>query len=140
MSIYVSADKSLLDIPFVHNFLTNSYWSDSISEEIVRKSIEHSLCFGIYEESKQIGFARVITDYSTFAYLADVFIDAERSGQGHGKTLVGYIMSHPDLQQIKRWHLVTRDAQGLYQQFGFEQLEYTDQHMEITNPNIFKQS
>ena len=140
MSVTVSTDKSLLDVAFVHEFLANSYWSESISLEFVQQSFEQSLCFGIYEESAQIGFARVITDYCTFAYLADVFVDAECSGQGHGKTLMRYIMSYPDLQRIKRWHLVTRDAQGLYQQFGFAQVEHSDQHMEITNPNIFKHS
>ena len=138
MIIHISTDKALLDIAFIHSFLTSSYWSESIPEEIVRKSIEHSMCFGIYGDETQIGFARVVTDYCTFAYLADVFIDRQLNGQGHGKMLMQYIKSHKDLQAIKRWHLVTKDAQGLYRHFGFEDVQSPEQHMEITHPNIFR--
>lgn len=124
MSVHISTDKAQLDIAFIHGFLTRSYWSESISEETVRKSIDHSMCFGVFEAGQQIGFARVITDYCTFAYLADVFIDTNQSGKGYGKALMRYIRAHADLQSIKKWHLVTKDAQGLYQQFGFQIVEF----------------
>ena len=123
----ISTDKSLLDIKLIHNFLsTKSYWAQGRSYEIVKRSIEQSLCFGVYIDIKQkqqlhleqVGFARVVTDYSTFAWLCDVFIIESHRGQGIGKWLLEYITSnYPDLQGLQRFVLVTRDAHNLYKQF-----------------------
>lgn len=136
----VSTDKSLLDIPFIHAFLTRSYWAEQIPIETVSRSIEHSLCFGIYEAKAQRGFARVVTDYATFAYLADVFIDEAYRGRGLSKLLMQHIMAHPQLQGLRSWFLVTRDAQGLYQQFGFSVPENPERLMRIVDMDIYKRA
>ncbi|MGB4776062.1 MAG: GNAT family N-acetyltransferase, partial [Daejeonella sp.] len=121
--IIISTDKSKLDISIIHNFLsTESYWAKNIPLEIVEKSIQNSLCFGVYHYSKQIGFARLITDYATFAYLADVFILPDYRRKGLSKLLMEEIKFHPDLQNLRRWLLGTADAHTLYQQFGFTPL------------------
>ena len=133
----ISTDQSKLDIAFVHNYLCNeSYWAKNISIDIVNKSIEGSCCFGLYHQQKQtlpynrqVGFARVITDHATFGYLADVFIVESYRGNGLGKWLMETIMSHPELQGFRRWVLATRDAHGLYAQFGFKRLEKTERFM-----------
>ena len=129
-NIEISTDKERLDIPYIHAFLTNSYWAKGISVDLVRSSIEHSFCFGLYQDGSQIGFARVITDFTIFAYLADVFIDEKERGRGLGVKLVETIMSHQNLQGLRRWHLLTSDAQGLYRRFGFETPVAPDTHME----------
>lgn len=121
----ISTDQRLLDIETVHNYLgRESYWAKGISREKVERSIQHSLCFGVYVASddpvKQVGFARAITDFSTYAYLADVFILPEFQGQGLGTWLVKTILEHPELQGIRRWTLYTKDAHDLYRRFGFE--------------------
>jgi len=136
--ISISTDKSLLNIDLIHNFLRSSYWAKEIPLDIVEKSIEHSHCFGVYEDEKQVGFARVITDYSCFAYIADVFIVPENQGKGLGKKLIKFIMAFPDFAGLRRWHLLTLDAQGLYKQFGFRNPENPEYHMEIKNLNIYK--
>ena len=115
----VSDDKKKIDAEYVHHFLTTSYWSPGIPMETVRKAIENSLCFGVYHNDKQVGFARMVTDKATFAYLADVFIDETYRGKGLSKLLMRTIMSHPDLQGLRRIMLATKDAHGLYAQFGF---------------------
>jgi GNAT superfamily N-acetyltransferase len=135
----ISTDKSKIDLATIHNFLKSSYWAENIPIAIVEKSINNSLCFGIYEGEKQVGFARVITDYATFAYLADVFILEPYRGQGLGKWLVKTILKHPELQGLKKWLLVTKDAHELYRQYGFQNLTIPERYMDIVNSNIYKQ-
>ncbi|MEP6615034.1 MAG: GNAT family N-acetyltransferase [Ginsengibacter sp.] len=125
----ISTDKRRIDPKYVHAFLTTSYWSPGISINIVRKSIKGSLCFGIYHHLNQIGFARLITDSATFAYLADVFIDEKYRGKGLSKWLLEAILAHPDLPGMRRIMLATRDAHGLYQKFGFIPLTKVERWM-----------
>lgn len=134
----VSTDKSKLDLSVIHAFLTKSYWATNIPFEIVKKSIENSLCFGVYDNGKQIGFARVISDYATFAYLADVFVLPENRGNGLSKFLMQTIKTHPELQNLRRWMLATKDAHKLYEKFGFTRLVDPDPIMVISNPNIYQ--
>ncbi len=134
----ISTDKEKFDIDLIHSFLTRSYWAEGISKDVIKKSIEGSLCFGVFEHEKQVGFARMITDMATFAYLADVFIIEEYQGRGLSKLLMEVIMSHPDLQGLRRFMLATRDAHGLYKQFGFTPLTNVDRWMQIHNPDIYK--
>lgn len=119
-SFSISTDKSLLQPHVIQDYLAKqSYWAQGIPIELVEQAIEHSLCFGVYKEKKQVGFARVVTDYVSMAYLADVFILPDYQGNGLGKQLMKTIMSYPDLQAVRRWLLYTLDAHGLYRQFGF---------------------
>jgi GNAT superfamily N-acetyltransferase len=127
----VSSDPAKLDIGFVHGFLAASYWARSISREVVEKSVAGSICFGVYGADGQVGFGRVITDRATFAYLADVFIVESHRGRGLAKLLIETILSHPDLRGLRRIQLVTRDAHGLYEKFGFRALENPGRHLEI---------
>ena len=136
--IIISDDKFLLDLNIIYNFLTICYWSEGISKEIVRKSIDGSMCFGVYKENKQIGFGRVITDKATFAYLADVFIIEGCRGLGYSKQLINFILKHTDLQNLKRFMLATKDAHRLYNQFGFSELTFTDRWMHIHKPDLYK--
>jgi N-acetylglutamate synthase-like GNAT family acetyltransferase len=138
--IFINSDKNKLDIDFIHSFLTDSYWAEGISKEIIEKSIEGSLCFGVYENTRQIGFARVITDKATFAYLADVFIDENYRGRGLSKKLITLIMAQPDLQKLRRFMLATKDAHGLYSQYGFSPLTNADRWMQIHQPDLYKKS
>jgi GNAT superfamily N-acetyltransferase len=133
----ISTDKSRLDIHIIHNFLKASYWAAGIPLETVEHSIAGSLCFGVYHASEQIGFARVISDLATFAYLADVFILEAYRGQGLSKWLLETMMSHPDLHGLRRWMLATRDAHELYRKFGFETVKSPDRWMEIHHPEIY---
>ncbi|MBV9772994.1 MAG: GNAT family N-acetyltransferase [Gemmatimonadetes bacterium] len=126
----VSTDRDRLDLEVVHGYLTRSYWSPGISEEAVRRAVEHSLPFGLYAGKRQVGFARVVTDYVKFAYLADVFVLEEFRGAGLGKLLVESVLTHPELQGIWRWSLVTRDAHELYRRFGFREPERPERYME----------
>lgn len=136
----ISTDKSKLDLDVIHNFLSsNSYWAENIPLSVVQKCIENSFCFGVYEGEKQVGFARVITDYSTFAYFSDVFILEEYRGLGLGMWLIETIMSHPELQGLRRWMLATKDAHWLYRQFGFEELKTPEWFMEIYISGVYKQ-
>lgn len=134
----ISTDKSKLDISVIHDFLSQSYWSENIPEETLRRSIEGSLCFGVYDNDRQVGFARMVTDTATFAYLADVFIIEEYRGKGLSKWLVEFILSNADLQGLRRILLATRDAHSLYKQFGFTPLNNPDSFMHIHNPDIYK--
>jgi len=136
---FISTEKEKFDIDLIHSFLTRSYWAEGISKEIIKRSIEGALCFGVFENDKQIGFARVITDKATFAYLADVFIIKDYRGLGLSKWLMEVIMSHPELQGLRRMMLATRDAHGLYEKFGFTPLNNVDRWMQIHNPEIYKQ-
>ncbi len=135
----ISTDKTRLDIATVHGYLARSYWAEGITVEVVLRSIEHSLVFGVYKGERQIGFARVITDRATYAYIGDVFVLEEFQGRGLGKWMMEVILSHPDLQGLRRWALATRDAHGLYRQFGFANLRRPENHMEIHDPEVYKQ-
>ena len=116
----ISTDPSLLDVDVIYNYLSGeSYWAKNVPRDVVEKSIANSLCFGLYHHNRQIGFARLITDKATFAYLADVFIISEYRGKGLSKWLIQVIHAHPELQGLRRWVLGTRDAHGLYEQFGW---------------------
>lgn len=126
----ISTDKTKLDVVLIHRYLcTESYWAKNIPMQIVEKSIEGSFCFGIYHKDKQAGFARVITDHATFAYLADVFVVEKYRGRGLSKWLMEVIMNHPGLQGLRRWLLATKDAHGLYAQFGFTPLDKPERIM-----------
>lgn len=119
-----STDKTKLDVRYIHHFLSQeSYWAKNIPIEIVKQSIDGSLCFGVYHQNKQIGFARVITDYATFGYLADVFIDKDFRGKGLSKDLMSFIMEQDAIKKLRRFMLATLDAHSLYEQFGFQKLE-----------------
>lgn len=132
---YVSTDKSKLDIDLIVDFLNNkSYWAKNRSKATIEKSIMNSVCFGAFDqENRQVGFARVITDFSVFAWILDVFILQEYQSKGLGKFLIQEIMSHPDLIAIKRWGLGTNDAHGLYEKFGFKSLSNPEYMMEKIN-------
>ena len=119
-----STDKSKLNLDYIQHFLSKeSYWAKNIPMDIVKTSIEGSLCFGVYENNKQVGFARVITDYATFGYLADVFIDKNYRGKGLSKELMKFIMEQDLTKKLRRFMLATLDAHSLYAQFGFESQE-----------------
>ena len=134
----ITTDTTFFNLEYIHNFLTHSYWAEGIPIETVRRSVENSLCFGVFHLGRQIGFARMITDKATFAYLADVFIDEAYRGQGLSKWLMEEILKHPDLQGLRRMMLATRDAHGLYTQFGFVPLTNTDRWMHIHQPDVYK--
>lgn len=128
----ISTDKNRLDVPYIHQYLSKeSYWAQNIPIEIVHQAIEGSLCFGIYFYEKQVGFARVITDYATFGYLADVFVDKEHRGKGLSKELMRFIMSYDMLKGLRRFMLATKDAHGLYARFGFVPLKEPARFLEI---------
>jgi len=131
----VSSDKSKLNVDVVYEFLTNSYWAAGRSREAVEKTINSSICFGIYNGNDQAGYARVLTDYITIAYIADVFVLEKFRGIGLGKKLIGSILSYPGLDGVKKWMLATNDAHGLYSQFGFKSLSRPEKYMELLNSN-----
>ncbi len=133
----ISTDPARIDLATVHNFLTHSYWAKGIPVETAQQSIQNSLCFGVYQGKQQVGFARIITDYATFAYLADVFILEQYRGRGLSKWLMECIVAHPQLQGLRRWMLATRDAHQLYAQFGFVPLKSPDRMMEILRPDVY---
>ena len=138
---FISTDSSLLNTDVIYNYLSReSYWAQNIPRQIVEKSISNSLCFGLYRQDKQIGFARLITDKATFAYLADVFILDEYRKKGLSKWLMEIIQAHPDLQGLRRWMLGTRDAHGLYEQFGWTVLDEDTRKrfMQRHNKNIYQ--
>ncbi len=136
---YISTDKSRLDLAVIHDFLNTSYWAAGIPIETVKRSLEHSLNFGLYEEGKQVGFARVITDYATFAYIGDVFILEDYRGRGLSKWLMQVIADHAELQGLRRWVLLTRDAHGLYRKTGFMEPVNPERYMEKIFPDVYKQ-
>jgi N-acetylglutamate synthase-like GNAT family acetyltransferase len=125
----ISDDKSKLDVKLIHNFLTNSYWGNGRTLEEVNRSIEHSFCFGIYSGNKQVGFARVLTDFVIFAYLMDVFIIEEYRGRGLSKILLERIFNDVRFSKIKKWMLATDDAHTLYEKFGFKMIEHPEKLM-----------
>lgn len=128
--IEISKDKSRLDIYLIHEFLTNTYWAKDRTRDEVKTSIEHSLCYGVYINNKQIGFARIATDYVVFAYLMDVFILTEQRGKGYSKQLMKVVNEEPLLKSCKVWMLKTSDAHKLYNQFGYSELKHPEKVME----------
>lgn len=137
--IVISSDKALLDVERIHAFLASAYWSTGIPREVVERAIQGSLCFGVYKAGAQIGFARVITDHATFAYLADVFIVEAEQRQGYGKALIAHVAEALGRLRLRRTMLATADAHGLYRQFGFSPLEKPDRFMEINVKDIYQQ-
>jgi GNAT superfamily N-acetyltransferase len=134
-----STDKSKLDFEVIHKYLSQeSYWAKGISREILKRSIDNSMCFGVYKDNEQVGFARIISDKATFAYLADVFVLSEHRGKGLSKILLEHIVDHPELQGLRRWLLGTADAHGLYARYGFKPLAKPDRTMEKYDPDIYK--
>jgi len=134
----VSTDRRRLNLDVIYGFLTNCYWAKGISREIVARSIEHSLCFGIYDNGSQVGFARVISDFATLAYLGDVFVLESHRGRGLSKWLMECMVYHPALQNLRRWILLTRDAHGLYSQYDFTPLKSPERYMELHRPDVYK--
>jgi GNAT superfamily N-acetyltransferase len=130
-SIEISTDRQRLDVAMIHAFLADSYWVPGISRASVEKCIEHSLCFGVYAEGRQIAFARVVTDYVRYAHLLDVFVLEEFRGRGISKSLMSHILSHPELKTVVRYTLGTLDAHGLYAQFGFTAFSSPERQMEL---------
>jgi GNAT superfamily N-acetyltransferase len=134
----ISTDPSRLQLDVIHSFLANdSYWARERTPEQTKTAIENSICFGVYVGERQIGFARVVSDKATFAYLGDVFILEEFRGRGLSKWMMQVVVEHPELQGLRRWVLATLDAHGLYEQFEFAGLRYPERWMEKTAPNAY---
>jgi GNAT superfamily N-acetyltransferase len=135
----ISTDPSRLDLNAIHNFLTNCYWAKGVPRDVVERSTEHALCFGVYDGSgAQVGFARVISDFATIAYVGDVFVLDTHRGRGLGKWLMESITKHPALQGLRRWILTTRDAHQLYAQVGFTPVKFPERYMERHDPDVYK--
>ena len=137
--ILISTDPARLDVDAIHGFLSHSYWAAGIPRETVERSIRHSICFGAFDEGQQVGFARVISDRATYAYVADVFVLPSHRGRNIGKRLMACITSHPELQDLRLWTLFTRDAHGLYRQYGFQNARYPDRLMEKRQARAYNQ-
>ncbi len=134
---FITTDRLRLNVALIHKFLsTETYWAVGRSVEVVKRSLDNSLCFGIYRETEQVGFARVVTDFATFAWLADVFVVPEHRGRGLAKWLMAVILAHPELQGFRRWVLATKDAHSLYAQFGFIPLHRPERWMERPDPDM----
>ncbi len=129
----ITTDRSVMNLEVIHRFLTNTYWAKGRKKELIKKSMQNSLCFAVLNENQQVGFARVITDYAIFAYLADVFILPTEQGKGLGKWLLSTILDYPELKPTKGFLLATKDAHGLYRQFGFTSLEQPEKMMQRKN-------
>ena len=136
----MSTDRQRIDIAAVHAFLTQSYWSPGIPRGVVERAIENSLCFGVYLGAQQVGFARVITDKATFAYLADVFIIESHRGKGLSTWLMEFVTAHEELQGLRRFLLATKDAHALYAKFGFEALGNPSRIMENLKSDVYRQA
>jgi GNAT superfamily N-acetyltransferase len=136
----ITTDKRSLDLNAIHAFLSQTYWSPGVPMAVVEKAIENSLAFGILYGQEQVGFARVVTDKATFAYLADVYVLEAHRGKGLSKRLIREILAHEELQVLRRFLLATKDAHGLYAQFGFKELANPARMMERLNPNAYKQA
>jgi N-acetylglutamate synthase-like GNAT family acetyltransferase len=135
----ITTDKSKMDIVAIHDFLSkHSGWSDNIPFESVKTSIDNSLNFGLFHNNKQIGFARIISDFSTIAYLGDIYVLDDYRGQGLSKKLMDVVMRHPNLQGLRRWILLTSTADWLYEKFGFTKLPKPELYMELYNPEVYK--
>lgn len=136
----VTTDLAEMDDVAIHAYLTRSYWAKGITLDIVRRSMSFSLCFGLLHKNIQVGFARAVTDYTTFAYLADVYVLEEHQGNGLGKRLVAAVLNHSDLQGLRRMLLATADAHGLYRQFGFSSLANPQNLMERHSPAVYSRA
>jgi GNAT superfamily N-acetyltransferase len=136
----ISTDPKRQDVSAIHAYLSQSYWAEGIPADLVAKSVENSLCFGLFDGTRQIGLARVITDKTTFAYLCDVYVLEKYRSRGLGKWLIEAVRAHPQLQNLRRFVLITRDAHGLYGQFGFTSLNSPDRYMELVHRDIYKKS
>ena len=136
-TVRITTDVASMDLDAIHAYLTRSYWSEGISKELVARAMAGSICFGLFDAGRQIGFARVITDRATYAYLCDVYILEAYQGRGLGTWMMRELMSHPDLQGLRRFGLVTRDAHGLYEKLGFAPLANPSGHMEIARPRMY---
>ena len=134
----ITSDPEDVDIDAVHAFLTTSYWAEGISRDLVAQSIAGSIPFSLFHGQHQVGFARVITDKATYAYIGDVYVLAEHRGKGLARWLVETVMSHPELQGLRRWALITRDAHKLYEPLGFKVVATPERHMEIARPGLYK--
>ena len=136
---FIYTDPAKADALAIHKYLSeDSYWAENIPFETVKRSLDNSLCFSVYEAEKQIGLARIITDKTTFAYLCDVYVLPEYRGQGLSKWLMECVLSHPDLQNLRRFMLATKDAHGLYAQFGFKPTAAPERLMEVVNREVYK--
>jgi GNAT superfamily N-acetyltransferase len=136
----ISTDKSRFDIELIHDFLSHSYWAEGVPLDVVQRSIENAMCFGVFHGDQQVGFARVISDFATYAYIGDVFILEAHRGKGLSEQLMQAIMKHRLLQNLRRWSLVTRDAHGLYAQFGFTPLANPERYMELCDLNAYRRA
>jgi GNAT superfamily N-acetyltransferase len=134
---WITTDPQKLDLDAIHAFLSRSFWAEGIPKEIVAKSIANSLCFGLFDNAEQVGFARVVTDRATYAYLCDVYVLESHRGRDLGKWLIETVMAHPDLQGLRRFQLVTRDAHGLYSRHGFEVPANPERYMEIFRHGMY---
>jgi len=132
----ISTERIKLQLDEIYAYLSRSYWAAERSKEVVQRSIENSLCFGLFDDGRQIGFARVITDYAVLAHICDVYVLEAYQHKGLGKWLLSIVISHPDLQAIDKWSLATRDAHGFYRQFGFRELKRPDMQMEYIRPTM----
>jgi len=139
---WVTTDSHRLNLELIHSELTRSYWAEGIPFHIVQKSIQHSLCFGVYHRGtgEQADFARVVSDFTTFAFLCDVFVISKFKGKGLSKFLIGCIMAHPELKGLRRFCLGTKDAHGLYEKYGFKAIKEPKNWMEIKHPNIYREN
>jgi len=133
----VTDDRARLDRDVISRFLSSSYWAKNIPAATVDKSLDNSLCFTLLDGARQVGFARVVSDRATFAYLGDVFVLPEYRGRGLGKWLISCVTSHPELRGLRRWMLATRDAHDLYREFGFTPLKDPARFMELHDPNVY---
>lgn len=139
MTVEITTDRARMDVDAIHRYLANeSYWAANIPRPLLERALDHSLCFAALDGGALIGFARVVTDHATFAYLADVFVVATHRGRGVSKQIMEAIRTHPELQNLRRWHLVTRDAHGLYAQYGFGELASPERHMELTKKDAYR--
>ena len=136
----ITSDKSRMNVKAAHAFLSQAYWSSGVPLSIVQKAFDNSLCFAVLSGSEQVGFARVVTDKATFAYLADVYVLQAHRGQGLAKRMVEAVQDHPDLQGLRRFILATRDAHDVYSKFGFSPLSVPSRFMELHNPDIYAQA
>lgn len=134
----ISTDSAAMDVDAIHAYLTRSYWAEGIPRETVERSLRGSMCFGLFSDREQVGFARVITDGATFAYLCDVYVLEGHRGRGLSKWLMEVVLAHPDLQGLRRFLLATRDAHELYRRYGFTPMPRPERFMEIVRPNIYK--
>jgi len=144
MGYRITTNKGEMDIDAIHHYLSQSYWAENVPKSVVATAVENSLCFAVLVvaangNERQVGFARLITDYATFAYLADVYILEEHRGKGLSKKMMEQIIQHPQLQGLRRMMLATRDAHGLYEQFGFTALNDEKMFMQLWKPDVYSQ-